>query len=132
MEMSDTEFAYKLREMYGNHDNEWTLNRINFDRILLDDSRHDYSVYVQVNSDDYITAVDSSAFVEDAYLWIKIDEGMGDLYKYARVNYCPAGLMNDAGTYNYKLVNGKAVYSPQSDLPSDHDILMTLVGVEEE
>lgn len=119
-EMSDELFAAQAREMFGGKDNYWTLNRIHFDHQLLEDSYGTYGVYVQVNTKNYVTAIESSAFIDDLTAWYKVDEGHGDLYKYARVNYCPKGLMANGG-YNYKLVDGVVVYAPQIEQPEDHN-----------
>ena len=39
-----------------------------------------YIVYVKTNSNGYITAVNSSAFLTDTTDWIEIDSGYGDKY----------------------------------------------------
>lgn len=100
-----------------------TLN-IYDDTLLLAQIRHNYvvtkvveevfNVYAKVNDDNYITAIDSDAFIEDLSLWIKIDEGQGDLYKFAKNNYCKYGITASDGSYNYKLVRGRVVYMPQT------------------
>ena len=129
--MTDSELVSRLHSMYGVTENEQVLTRTTYEHMTVTDSWSKYSVYVQINIEGYVTAVDSDAFLTETASWYKVDEGSGELYKYARVNYCPAGLVNDYGTYNYKLVDYKVVYAPQSDQPSDQEILMTLMGVEE-
>ena len=68
-----------------------------------------YEVYVQTNENDYITAVNSSAFLTDTSGWIKIDEGYGDKYHHAQNNYFDKPIFTESGVYRYKLVDGKAV-----------------------
>ena len=68
-----------------------------------------YTVYVKVNESGYITAVNSSAFLNDFTGWTEIDQGQGDKYHHAQGNYLPGPLMTDGGAYRYKLVNGKSV-----------------------
>ena len=68
-----------------------------------------YSVYVKANSNGYVTAVNSSAFLTDTTGWTEIDSGTGDKYHHAQGNYLPGPLMTEGGAYRYKLVNGKPV-----------------------
>ena len=67
-----------------------------------------YIVYVKTNSNGYITAVNSSAFLTDTTDWVKIDSGYGDKYHHAQGNYFPEPIMTMGGAYRYKLVDGKA------------------------
>lgn len=66
-----------------------------------------YKVYVKINADGIIAAVNSSAFLSDVTEWTEIDEGEGDKYHHAQNHYLPDGLMDENGIFNYKLVNGK-------------------------
>lgn len=65
-------------------------------------------VFVQSDEQGYITAVNSSAFV-DGEGWTEIDSGHGDKYHHAQANYFPLPLMTDNGAYQYKLIDGKVV-----------------------
>ena len=69
----------------------------------------EYNVYVKTNENGYITAVNSSAFLEDAAGWTEIDQGAGDRFHHAQGNYFPLPLMTDGGAYRYKLVNSKVI-----------------------
>lgn len=69
----------------------------------------EYSVYVNLNSNGYITAVNSSAFLADTTGWVEIDRGNGDKYHHAQGNYVEKPIVTDGGAYRYKLVDGKAV-----------------------
>jgi len=66
-----------------------------------------YKVYVKTDTDGYITAVNSSAFLSDISGWTQIDEGTGDKYAHAQGNYLSEPLTDENGCYNYKLVDGK-------------------------
>lgn len=68
-----------------------------------------YIVYVKTNSNGYITAVNSSAFVADTAGWTGIDSGYGDKYHHAQGNYFAEPIMTMGGAYRYKLVNGETV-----------------------
>lgn len=104
----------KIKEIVGIEDNEYLLVQIRHNYLVTEAVEEVFSVYVQVNENNYITAVDSDAFIEDLALWIKVDEGQGDLYKFAKNNYCKYGVIASDGSYNYKLVRGRVVYMPQT------------------
>lgn len=118
--MTDQELAAVVRAICGTEDNDLAEIKVRYDRYAMRDVEGTWGVFVQINMDDYVTAVESSAFLDDTKNWIKVDEGTGELYKYARVNYCPKGLTT-AGGYNYKLVDGVVVYAPQIEQPEDHN-----------
>jgi hypothetical protein len=42
-----------------------------------------YIVYVKTNSNNYITAINSNAFLSDFSDWVEIDSGYGDKYHHA-------------------------------------------------
>ena len=118
--MTDAQLAAKIRQITGQEDNQLAFIRSQYDRMAMKDIEGTWSVYIQIGMDDYVTAIDSSAFIQDATNWLKVDEGEGEFYKYARVLYCPKGLTTDGG-YNYKLVDGVVVYAPQQEQPTDHN-----------
>lgn len=66
-------------------------------------------VYVKVNENDYITAVNSSAFLSDPTGWVEIDRGKGERFYHAQGNYFKKPLTTDGNAYRYKLVDGEAV-----------------------
>lgn len=68
-----------------------------------------YIVYVKTNVNDYITAVNSSAFLTDTTDWTEIDSGYGDKYHHAQGNYFDKSIMTMGGTYRYKIVGGEVV-----------------------
>lgn len=62
-------------------------------------------VYVKINTNNEIIAVGSSIFIKDLTGWIEIDSGFGDKYAHAQSQYFDMPLMNEDGTYNYKIQN---------------------------
>jgi hypothetical protein len=102
-----------------------------------------YKVYVKTNSNGYITAVNSSAFLTDTTGWVEIDSGYGDKYHHAQGNYFPESISTDGGAYRYKLVKGKAVECTAEEIAEQEetnrpepvtttdDVLNALLGVTE-
>ena len=68
-----------------------------------------YIVYVKTNSDGYITAVNSFAFLSDTNGWVEIDSGYGDKFHHAQGNYFPQSIITMGGAYRYKLIDGTVV-----------------------
>lgn len=63
-----------------------------------------YSVYVKVDSKNRIVAVDSDYILTDTTGYQKIDEGMGDKYRFAQVAYFEKPIMNENGILHYAYV----------------------------
>lgn len=118
--MTNEELIAKLKDITNTTEDGELINMVLYDRMITADNETTHGVYVQINLDSYVTAIDSDAFIPDLSGWIKVDEGRGELYKYARVNYCPKGLQTDGG-WNYKLVDFVVVYAPQVEQPEDHN-----------
>lgn len=68
-----------------------------------------YIVYVKTDANGYIIAVNSSEFLTDITGWVEIDSGYGDKYHHAQGNYFPKCIINDAGAFCYKMVDGEPV-----------------------
>ena len=68
-----------------------------------------YIVYVKTNSNGYITAINSSAFLADTAGWMEIDSGYGDKCHHAQGNYLPKPVCTVGGAYRYKSVYGVPV-----------------------
>ncbi len=62
-------------------------------------------VYVQIDSGGTVTAINSSAFIQNPTEWKQIDEGYGDRYHHAQGNYLPKPIMDEQGCRNYKLID---------------------------
>lgn len=63
-------------------------------------------VYAQTDTENRITAVNSSIFLPDPTGWVQIDEGQGDRYAHAQGQYLPKGQLDENGCLNYALVDG--------------------------
>ena len=81
---------------------------------------HPYKVLVRTDDSGRVTAINSSAFVQDTSGWVEIDSGWGDKYHHAQGNYMPGPLMDDRGIYRYKLADGKPVERTQEEMDGDY------------
>lgn len=79
-----------------------------------------YGVYIKTDEQNRITAINSSAFLQDVANWMKIDEGYGDKHHHAQGNYLNKPLMDDRGICRYKLVDGKPVERTQEEMDADY------------
>ena len=82
-----------------------------------------YIVYVNPDSNGYITAVNSSAFLADLTDWVEIDRGYGDKCHHAQGNYFPLPILTDGGAYRYKLVDGKPVECTTEEIAAKEEAL---------
>lgn len=80
-----------------------------------------YTVYVKTNSNGYITAVNSSAFLSDTAEWIEIDSGYGTKYGHAQGNYFPEPIYTMGGACRYKLVDGKPVECTAEEIKAQEE-----------
>lgn len=79
-----------------------------------------YIIYVKIDDQNRLTAVNSSAFLTDAAGWEEIDSGLGDKYHHAQGNYFSQPIIDERGIYRYKLVEGKPVERTQEEMDSDY------------
>lgn len=79
-----------------------------------------YKVLVRVDDAGRVVAINSSAFVTDADVWVEIDSGWGDKYHHAQGNYLPRPLMDERGIFRYKLVYGKTVERTHEEMDGDY------------
>ena len=77
-----------------------------------------YMVYVQMDGQNRIIAVNSSAFV-GADWGTEIDQGYGDKYHHAQGNYFPRPIYTEDGIPRYKLEEGKAVERTGGEVEAD-------------
>lgn len=75
-----------------------------------------YRVFITVNEEGLVTAINSSAFLENSEEWIEIDSGNGDKYHHAQGNYFDKPIMTMGGVYRYKLVDGVPVECSDEEL----------------
>lgn len=84
-------------------------------------AQNPYIVYVKINSNGYITAVNSSAFLTDTTGWVEIDRGTGDRFHHAQGNYFPEPIFKDGGAYRYKLMDGKPVECTPEEIAAQEE-----------
>lgn len=77
-----------------------------------------YKVFVQMDEQNRITAVNSSAFVSTEW-GTEIDRGTGDRYYHAQGNYFDQPLYTEDGIPRYKLQDGKAVERTEKEIEQD-------------
>lgn len=63
-------------------------------------------VYIKIDSENRVTAVNSEIFISDTSGWVEIDNGDGDRFAHAQGNYLPKPITDDNGVYRYKFENG--------------------------
>ena len=63
-------------------------------------------VYIQIDSQNRIIAINSDRFISNLHDWIYIDRGEGDRYLHAQNNYLRLPLVTENGIYRYKYENG--------------------------
>lgn len=85
----------------------------------------EYIVYVKINKKSYITAVNSSAFLNDTANWVEIDRGKGDKYHHAQGNYFPQPIYTMGEAYRYKLVEGNPVECTPEEIREQEDTILT-------
>lgn len=73
-------------------------------------------VYIRVDAENRIKAINSDDFVTDTSGWIQIDEGRGDKYHHAQSNYLPLPLVNEHGALRYKYTDGKVIERTESEI----------------
>lgn len=83
----------------------------------------EYIVYVKTNSNGYITAVNSSAFLPDITGWTEIDRGYGDKCHHAQGNYFPQPIITEGGAYRYKLVDGVPTECTAEEIAAQEEAL---------
>ena len=85
--------------------------------------RNPYIVYTKTDSNGYVTAINSSAFLPDTTGWVEIDSGYGDRYHHAQGNYFPEPIYTEVGAYRYKLIDGKPVACTTEEIAAQEDAL---------
>lgn len=68
-----------------------------------------YTIYIKVDNQNRIVDINSDAFLEDTFGWIKIDSGYGDKYHHAQRNYLEKSIFDFYGRANYKFVSSEIV-----------------------
>lgn len=91
-------------------------------------------VYVKLDLNKTVTAINSSIFLQDITDWMEIDEGNGDKYAHAQNNYLEKGLIDDKGRFNYKYdtelvelteAEKEILFPPAPILPTPEEMVIT-------
>ena len=85
--------------------------------------RPPYIVFIKIDSNGYITAVNSSAFLPGTTGWVEIDSGYGDKYHHAQGNYFPQPIRTMVGACRYKLADGKPVECTAEEIAAQEEAL---------
>ena len=78
-----------------------------------------YKVYARLDSAGNITAVHSSAFLDDHTDWTLIDEGTGDRYHHAQGHYLPDGLHTSDGIPLYRCDGTQVIQRTEEEIEAD-------------
>ena len=76
-------------------------------------------VYVKVNAQNNIVAVDSDIYIDNLDGWVEIDEGTGDKYSLAQVKYFSKPIIDDYCVPRYKLVDGTPIERTAEEMEAD-------------
>ena len=77
------------------------------------------SVYVKVNENNIITAINSNIFISDTSGWTLVDSGNGDKYAHAQNLYLDKPIADRNGVYRYKLIDGKITERSAEEMAAD-------------
>ena len=78
-----------------------------------------YGVYVKIDERYRITDINSSAFLESAEGWTRIDEGYAERHRHAQGHYLEKPLRDERGILRYRLVLGVPQERTQEDMDAD-------------
>ena len=76
-------------------------------------------VYIKIDSENRITAVNSEIFISDILGWVEIDNGDGDKFAHAQGNYLPKPITDENGVYRYKFENGVVCERSADEMAED-------------
>lgn len=82
-----------------------------------------YTVLAKTDSENRITEIDSSAFIENDGTWYEIDSGTGDKFHHAQGNFFPGPKYDDRGIPRYAYVpdgNPKWRERTQEEMDADY------------
>ncbi len=78
-----------------------------------------YGVYIRVDDEGRIIAINSSAFLVDTDDWTRIDEGFGDKYHHAQGNYLDLPLRDGRGICRYCWDGQQVVERTREEMDAD-------------
>lgn len=76
-------------------------------------------VYIKIDSENRVTAVNSEIFISDNSGWVEIDNGDGDRFAHAQGNYLPKPITDENGVYRYKFENGAICERSEGEMAAD-------------
>ena len=76
-------------------------------------------VYARLDGAGNITAINSSAFLQDATDWTLIDEGVGDRYHHAQGHYLDGGIYTDDGIPLYRCDGTQVIQRTEEEIEAD-------------
>ena len=76
-------------------------------------------VYIKIDSENRVTAINSEIFISDILGWVEIDNGDGDKFAHAQGNYLPMPLTDENGCYRYKYENGAVCERSADEMAED-------------
>ena len=76
-------------------------------------------VYIKIDSENRVTAVNSEIFISDFSGWTEIDSGDGDKFAHAQGNYLPKPIMDENGVYRFKFENGAVCERSADEMAAD-------------
>ena len=76
-------------------------------------------VYIKIDSENRVTAVNSEIFISDILGWVEIDNGDGDKFAHAQGNYLPKPITDENGVYRYKFENGVGCERSSDEMAAD-------------
>ena len=91
-----------------------------------------YIVYIKTDGQNRITAVHSSAFLQDTHGWTEIDSGFGDRYHHAQGNYFEKPIADERGVWRYAMRDGRPVERAEQELEQDFAALPAAEETNEE
>ena len=76
-------------------------------------------VYIKIDSENRVTAVNSEIFISDTSGWVEIDNGDGDRFAHAQGNYLPKPIADENGVYRFKFENGAICERSEGEMAAD-------------
>lgn len=76
-------------------------------------------VYIKIDENNNIIAVNSSIFLTDLTDWIEIDEGTGDKYAHAQNYYFDKPLVTETGIYRYQYLYKMIVEKTDEEIAAE-------------
>lgn len=79
-----------------------------------------YKVFIRLDTENRVTAINSSEFVSGGDEWLQIDEGYADRYHHAQNNYLGKSITDYRGVYRYKYIDDQIAERTQEEMDADY------------